>query len=123
MGKEFNKIFGDACEEAAEIFLENKGYEIIAKKFFFRGGEIDLIAKKDGWLVFVEVKAKRSEEFGAPVEMITSFKTRRLLKTAQFYMKQNNIDPENTNWRFDVVSVMIKGSERIFEHIENAITF
>ena len=121
MGKEFNKAWGDTGEEIAEVFLENLDYTIVARKFFFRGGEIDLIAKKDNWLVFVEVKLKRGDEFGTPEEMVTPYKIRRILKTAQLYMRQNKIDPEKQDWRVDVIAISFdRNDNRTINHIENA---
>jgi len=123
MGHEFNTSLGKAGEDAAEVFLEDKGYKILARNFRERYGELDLVAKKDNWLVFVEVKLKHGEEFGTASEMVTYRKIRKILKTAQRYMMQNNIDPENTNWRVDVITVEFQGDQRIIEHLENAVTF
>jgi putative endonuclease len=124
MGKELNTSWGKAGEDAAEVYLENKGYKILARNFKCKGGEIDIIAKDKKELVFVEVKLKKGYAFGSPEEMVHNIKQHRLLRLAQWYMLENNIDPEAQNWRIDVVGVSFdRCKNRHISHIENAVTF
>ena len=124
MGHELNTAWGKTGEDAAEVFLENKGYKIVARNFRCKAGEIDRIVKDKHNLVFVEVKLKRDSSFGTPDEMVHFRKQRRLLKAAQWYMLVNNLDPETTNWRVDVVSIWFDECDnRHIEHLENAVIF
>ena len=82
-------------------------------------GEIDLIAKEKGALVFVEVKTRSSDAMGLPVESVTHFKRRQIVKSAQYYVKRYGI--RQVPCRFDVVSVLLpKEGEASLELFENA---
>ncbi len=72
--------FGKMAEDCALRLLERRGWSLIDRHVCFREGEIDLIVGKDSRLLFVEVKARRSEFFGAVVEALTTHKIRRLKK-------------------------------------------
>lgn len=124
MGHELNTNWGRVGEDKAEVYLESKGYKILTRNFRVKTGEIDIIAKDKSYLVFVEVKLKKSSFFGLPEEMVHSIKQFKVLKTAQLYIQKNNIDPETTNWRFDVVSVMIgHDGQSSINHIIDAINY
>lgn len=81
-----NKTVGDKGEDIACDFLKKQGYKILERNFRIRGGEIDIVAKDKNYLVFVEVKTRYSYDYGLPVESITPWKIKYLLKTAQFYL-------------------------------------
>lgn len=81
------------AEELACNYLKSLGYRILERNFRIRGGEIDIVARDKEELVFVEVKARWSHEYGRPGESITPWKIKALLKTAKFYLlkaKWNN---------------------------------
>lgn len=92
-----------ACRE-----LERRGYAIVERRFRTRYGEIDIVARDGDTLVFVEVKARRSIRFGTPVDAVTPFKQRRILRMAAEYVLLHGVC--NASCRFDVVSVLF-GSE------------
>lgn len=94
---------GNKAEDLACKFLWGEGYKIIERNFNIRGGEIDIIAKKQEFLVFIEVKARFSHEYGLPEESITFFKIRSLKKTALFYITQKKLG--NIIYRFDLVAI------------------
>ena len=103
--------FGEdkACE-----YLKRLGFKIIERNFRKGYGEIDVVAieetKKDGKiLVFVEVKTRTSNVFGSPLEAITYWKLKELIKTAQYYKLTHPRLPESL--RIDAVSVTLSGSE------------
>ena len=101
-------------ESLAADFLARKGYQIIARNYRFREGEIDLIVfryQPEPELVFVEVKARTSNKFGVPAEAVDSAK-RSKLKRAVNYFRQRNIKLAKLNYRFDVVAVMINLYDR-----------
>ncbi len=97
------KQVGKENEELAQKFLENKGYHILDKNFSTRYGEIDIIAKKENILIFIEVRSKSYNHFGKPFETIDKNKIKKILKTAQTYISKENLD--NFDIRFDVISI------------------
>jgi putative endonuclease len=112
---------GKLGEKAAQKFLKKQGYRIRETGFRCRHGEIDIIAQKKAYLVFVEVRAKTSLEFGTPEESITQAKKERLIASALTYTTSHNNLP--SLWRIDFVAVELdeKGRTMRIELIENAI--
>ena len=100
-------------EDIAVKYLKKKGYEIIERNFHTRYGEIDIIARNDGVLIFVEVKRRSSESFGTASAAVTSTKQKKIIKSAEYYCMMEKIQPL---CRFDVIA--IDGEE--LTHIENA---
>lgn len=94
---------GGRAEDLACNFLAKQGYKILARNYTIRGGEIDIIARDQENLVFVEVKARFSHKFGLPEESITPWKIHSLKKTALFYIQK--IRWENRPYRFDLVGI------------------
>jgi putative endonuclease len=108
-------------EKLAKDFLKKRGYRILEANYRCPEGEIDLIAKHKDCLVFVEVRTKKSQEFGSPEESITPTKKERLRAVASHYQQtHNNLPPL---WRIDVVAVELnqKGKPLRIEVIENAV--
>lgn len=97
-----NKISGACGEDAACAFLKKHKHKIIERNYKNRYGEIDIITKNGGDIVFVEVKTRTSEKFGTPAEAVTYYKKQRIVGAAKKYLADNNID---MNVRFDVVEV------------------
>lgn len=81
-----HNILGKAGEEEAKAYLKKKGYKIIEQNRRTKRGEIDIIATYKNTLVFVEVRAKGSEDFGTPEETINQHKKQKLLRNAKAYM-------------------------------------
>ncbi len=98
-----NKNTGNLGEDLAVSFLQKQGYKIIERNYRIRGGEVDIIAMEDDYLVFIEVKARNSYEYGLPVESITPWKIKALLKTALFYTQK--IKWGDKGYRLDFVSI------------------
>lgn len=96
------KIGGDAEDLACE-YLIRLGYKILDRNFLIRGGEIDIVALEGVWLVFVEVKARYSHEYGLPEESITPWKIKSLKKCALFYIQK--IKWGERPYRFDLVTL------------------
>ncbi len=97
------RALGKSGEEAAVRYLKSKKFRIIERNFRFLRGEIDIIAYDGKILVFVEVKARKSKEFGSPEEAVTSLKQRQIKRVAQGFLAQNNL--LETECRFDVLSL------------------
>ncbi|KKQ34149.1 MAG: hypothetical protein US51_C0051G0007 [Microgenomates group bacterium GW2011_GWA2_37_6] len=106
-------------EDLATKFLKGKGYKIIDRNFRKGYGEIDIIAIQGRTLVFVEVKTRTGNLYGSPLEQISSFKLRSLVRTAQFYKLTNPKLPDSL--RIDAISVLLDYSGNLsnIEHIEN----
>ena len=109
--------YGAEAEHAAARYLQQKGYAILCRNYRSKRAEIDLIAQKDKVLVFVEVQARATANFGWPEEAVTPRKQELLLTAAQTYI-------EEMNWlhdaRFDIISVIGQGNNQQILHIEDA---
>ena len=98
------------AREIASKALKRNKYKILERNFRCRQGEIDIIAEdKDGVLCFVEVKARSSEAYGRPEEVVNSHKQRRLTAAAYVYLEKKRL--ELRDMRFDIVSVNLNSGE------------
>lgn len=95
---------GDEYEREAVEILKSKGYLILARNFRVKIGEIDIIAEKDGVIVFVEVKYRKNLNFGYGVEAVDLKKIRTIFKVAQIYMFRTG--KQNCKMRFDCISFL-----------------
>jgi len=102
----WNQAFGRAAEEFAARHLESHGCRILAERYRCRLGEIDLIVRDGKVVAFVEVKARRREGFGEPVDAVDRRKQRKIVATARDYLRQRG--PPGCACRFDVVSVRVR---------------
>jgi putative endonuclease len=115
------KEIGAHGEELAAKHLAASGYRLLHRNWRWRQGELDLVVEKDGEIVFVEVKARRSHAFGTPEEAVTRTKQRKLIRTAYAYLaRQGN---PNTRWRIDVIALDLNAQGEVvrLEHFENAV--
>lgn len=94
------KEIGDFGEKAAAEYLEDMDYEVLEQNYRLKFGEIDIIAEHDGCIVFVEVKTRRSNQFGEPSEYVNREKQKRVRRAAACYT-----DVVNNDVRFDVIEV------------------
>lgn len=111
---------GGRGEQIALQYLINKGYRLLQSNFTAKCGEIDLIVYDEGYLVFVEVKTRKSLDYGHPLEAVTPGKQKKIRKTAEFFMQMNRsaLQP-----RIDVIAIDAPrgGFEEVeITHIENA---
>lgn len=107
------QIQGNWAEEYAADYLVRLGWEIVARQFRTRLGEIDIIAKdQQGVWVFVEVKARRSHRYGLPEEAVTPYKIRKITKVLQAYMSR--LHALHTRYRIDVVALDMFPDKPIF---------
>ena len=123
-----SKNVGKIGEEIAVRFLKEKGYEILDRNYRFQipgdlqRGEIDIVAKKDGTICFVEVKTLKDPKIEIfPEEKINFSKKQRLIATAESWLIKNKI-PLDSKWQMDVISVEIKNGKAKIFHFENAIS-
>ena len=111
------KLLGREGEDRAAKFLAKRGYRILERNYRTRSGEIDLIALDRGVVVFVEVKTRTSDAFGAPELAVTPQKQQRMLKAALGYMKYKKL--HQVPCRFDVVAISSAAGPEV-ELIQNA---
>jgi putative endonuclease len=109
---------GAIGEDLAVDYLKKKGYRIFQRNYRFEHGEIDIVAEDGNALVFVEVKARRSKEFGEPEDAVTPRKREKIRATADGYLFENNIDDKEC--RFDVIAIDYQGNKTEIRHIEDA---
>ncbi len=112
---------GTLGEKMAAGFLKERGYHILQTNYRCPEGEVDIVARHKDCLVFIEVRAKRSLEFGSPEESITPVKMDKLRRVAANYRQTHDDIPDS--WRIDVVAVEIDQRNRPLriELIENAV--
>jgi putative endonuclease len=113
------RLFGQEGEATAESYLRRKGYRILAKNLRSSLGELDLVAEDGRVLVFVEVKARRTEEFGGAIHAVHQRKQEKLIRLASQYLARHQMT--NRACRFDVV--LLQGTDASapqIEHIQNA---
>lgn len=109
---------GHQGEAIAKTFLENAGYEILDENWTFGKAEIDLIAYKDGVIIFAEVKARTGTGFGLPEDFVDERKQRLLAQAADEYIY---VTDHKGDVRFDIISVLFnKNLEYTLKHIEDA---
>ena len=115
------QLLGRRGEAAAAVHLKANGYRLIERNYRCAAGEMDLIAEKDGELVFVEVRTRSGRALGTPEESITPAKARRLADVASTYIQDER--PETEAWRIDVVAIELDHRGRIarLTHIPYAI--
>ena len=101
--KPARKALGDWGERAASEYLEREGYRVIETNYRCQWGEVDLIVRKGGCVVFVEVRTRTGNAFGTPEESLTSRKQERLVATAQTYLQEVGL--EDGEWRIDLITV------------------
>lgn len=111
------KMLGKAGEDRAARFLAKQGYKILERNYRVPSGEIDLIALHKGEVVFVEVKTRTSDAFGAPELAVTPRKQRQMVKAALGYIKYKKL--HQVPCRFDVVAIN-EAAEKEIELIQNA---
>ncbi len=114
--KLFNKITGNTGEDLALAALAKKGFDILERNYSNKFGEIDIVCKKDGLLIFVEVKTKTGDYFGSPEEMISRGKLQRVRNMATMYMNGKLLP-----CRIDVVAVVLNSENKLerLTHYEN----
>ena len=110
--------FGKESESLAVLHLKKNGYKILEQNYRNKLGEIDIIAKEKGTLVFVEVKARRSDLFGNPKWAVTPKKQRKISMVALYYLKATK--QIHVKARFDVISISSAQDNPRIEIVKNA---
>ena len=108
---------GKLGEDKAVAHLEEKGYEILTRNYRHRHAEIDIIARKNKILTFVEVKTRTNVSYGMPEEFVDATKRRLIMKAAEHYIFERNW---HGDIRFDVISIVLTQNTVQIHHIEDA---
>lgn len=126
-----DKKLGKFGEDIACKYLENKGYKVLGRNFIkelsaVSKGEIDIIARKDGIISFVEVKTQESRAEGAaflPEDRVNFQKQFKLKKLSQMWLSENKI-PFDSPWQIDVISIKadLSSKKAKIRHFENAVS-
>lgn len=111
-----NKLGKDG-ELIAFMILQKDGYNILQTNWKFQKAEVDIIAQKDGFLIFIEVKTRSSKKFGKPSDAIDKKKVSLYKDAVEGFLGQY---PSELEVRFDVVNIIIGKDETEIEHIPNA---
>lgn len=107
---------GKDGERKAAVFLQQLGYTVLQLNYRYKRAEVDIIAKKDDVLVFVEVKTRASDRYGLPEEAVTPQKERLIMSAAEEYIYEINWQHDI---RFDIISITL-GTPLVIHHIEDA---
>lgn len=111
---------GKKGESIAIEYLENNGYKIINRNYYSRFGEIDIIAKKENYIIFVEVKTRKINTNFNAFEAVDVIKQKKIIKTAMVYLKEKSL---NLQPRFDIIAVLFDIDPinvKEINHIKNA---
>lgn len=106
------KKIGKLGEKIAEEYLKRNGIEIIDRNYFCKFGEIDLIGIENKTIIFIEVKLRFNDSFGAPYEAVDFKKWERLQNAAFLYLSQHNIN--DMDCRFDIISILYSKDNKNF---------
>lgn len=110
---------GKTGENMAADYLKKAGYSILERNYRTRMGEIDIIASKSGYLIFVEVKTRRNVEYGMPSEAVNYHKQNKIIQSALCYL--NMTRQVNSPCRFDILEIMLSTNNGMqYNHIVNA---
>lgn len=109
-------------EAVAAHFLEQRGYTILAQNVRTSHGEVDLIARQQDELVFIEVKTRTNTQFGLPEEAVDARKLEHVFRAAEAYLEMQ-AGLAGMAWRIDVIAIQgrpgAKVEDVIIEHFEN----
>ncbi len=113
------KQWGRIGEDMAEEYLRGQGYEIVEKNFSCSFGEIDIIARKNRSLIFIEVKYRKSENYGSPLQAVDSRKISRLKRIIEYYCLIRKI--KDCPLRIEVIGILKDKEKFSIEHIKEVL--
>ena len=120
-----NRRLGQWGERQARLFLEAKGYAVVASNYRCRAGEMDIVAQEGDEFVFVEVKTRRGNAYGPPEESISPARAERLAAVAEEFLQSRLGDGyhSGTSWRIDLICLNLNrwGKLLSVNHITHAV--
>lgn len=108
---------GHKGEALAKNYLSQKKFTILHTNWRWQKAEIDIIAKNNSQLVFIEVKTRQNAKFGRPVEFVSDKKQELMKEAAEAYIEMHSI---NLEIRFDIIGIILNSNFEKIEHIQNA---
>lgn len=111
---------GKLGEDAACVWLEQKGHQILERNYRRKTGEIDIISRIDTTYVFTEVKLRTGTSYGSPGEAVDYRRQQRIVRTALLYISEQT--SEEQAMRFDVIEILLREGKRWIRHFENAFS-
>ena len=112
------QAFGKLGERIAERWLRRDGWIVVNRRFQNGRRDIDLVVRRDQTVAFVEVKARKGDDFGGPVEAVHWRKQRELKRSATVWIDRHGQPTED--YRFDVVGVLVSGDRVRVRHVPGA---
>ena len=113
-----SRNIGKYGERVAALYLEKKGYRILERNYCVKGGEIDIIAERDSFIAFIEVKTRTPDFLSDGFDAVNKTKQKNIIKASALYLYKN---PHRLQPRFDVIRIIADGEKVVgFSHIENA---
>ena len=112
------QALGELGERIAERWLRARGWRVVQRRFRSGHRDIDLVVELEGVVAFVEVKARRGQHFGGPVEAVNWRKQRELGRSARVWVDRHG--RHDYAYRFDVIGVLLAGSRVRIRHVPNA---
>lgn len=116
----FHNELGKKGEDLAVLYLQKKGYKIVARNFKYQKAEVDIIANHDNVLVIIEVKTRSTPDFGSPQEFVKGKQIQSLVKAVNFFIIEHDLDVEV---RFDIIAIIKNKAGTKIEHLENAFLY
>jgi len=116
-----SNAFGALGERIAARWLEQQGYTVLARRWRSGHRDVDVIAAREGVVVFVEVKTRAGLEFGDPVQAVHTAKQRSLVRSAREWMAKHD-GASYAACRFDVIGVLLRDRRAWIRHVESAFT-
>ena len=110
--KKYNKLIGSYGESLARDFLINNGYNILDMNYSNKYGEIDIICRSNNIIIFCEVKSRYTNSFGSPIESVTYYKQKQLIKLSQIYLLYKKY--HNYNVRYDIIEIIFNNINASF---------
>jgi putative endonuclease len=112
------QALGRVGEAVAARWLRRRGWRVVAERFRSGRRDLDLIVERGGTVAFVEVKTRRDTAFGDPIEAVSWRKRRELIRSATVWA--DRFGPPGASYRFDVIGVVVLGTDARIRHVENA---
>jgi putative endonuclease len=114
------RVLGAWGERLAARYLQDRGVEVVDRNWRCRHGEIDIVARDGDCLVFCEVKTRRSQRFGSPVEAVHWEKAARLRRLAAAWLQEHDMHAPRV--RIDVIGILlVDGSPARLRHLESVV--
>jgi len=108
---------GEIGEQMAVDFLIQKGHKILDRNFKFKKLEIDIVTEFENKIIITEVKTRQSDYLTDPRELVSKAKQNGIVKTANYFIQENEIDLEA---QFDLIVIVLNQKQKEIKHIEDA---